>query len=310
MQAVASFLADVCIVIYLCFKRIILCLVPRFLLYKDLKGETVLITGGASGVGRLLAIKLAAVGCRVVICDLNDSGSEETVKLIKDCNGEAHFYHCDVANRQQVYRMARRIKDELGSVSILINNAGIVNGKRLLDCPDHLIEKTFQVNVLSHFWTCKAFLPDMIANNHGHIVTIASVLGYTGINALSDYTSSKSALITFHEALYLELKKDGCTGIKTTLICPFHIKTNMFNGIDLRYFPSLEVDYAVEEIIASIRSNEETVVIPRYFNLLLAFKSILPISVNSKLLEMMKASSAMDAFVGNSPERSHKRAQD
>ena len=69
---------------------------------------------------------------------------------------------------------------QVGHVTILVNNAGIVTGKTLMECPDELMRKTFDVNVVAHFWTLKAFLPHMMANNHGHIVTVASIAGWVG----------------------------------------------------------------------------------------------------------------------------------
>ncbi|XP_010769014.1 epidermal retinol dehydrogenase 2-like, partial [Notothenia coriiceps] len=78
-----------------------------------------------------------------------------------------------------------QVKREVGDVSILVNNAGIVTGKKFMDAPDSLIEKTMEVNTMAHFWTYKAFLPAMIANNHGHLVSIASSAGLISCNGLA-----------------------------------------------------------------------------------------------------------------------------
>merc|ERR1712192_318767 len=84
-------------------------------------------------------------------------------------------------------------KEEVGPVTILVNNAGIVSGNTILDTPDNKIVKTFEVNVFAHFWTIKAFLPDMIASKSGHVMNIASLAGHAGANKLVDYCSSKYA---------------------------------------------------------------------------------------------------------------------
>jgi len=101
-------------------------------------------------------------------------------------------------------------------VTVLINNAGIVTGRPLLESPDHLIELTMKVNAMAHFWTIKAFLPAMIARQHGHIVSIASSAGHAGVPGLGDYCASKYAAVGFNESLRLQLRKDGVKGVHTT----------------------------------------------------------------------------------------------
>lgn len=139
-------------------KAILLFFVPKCLRFKDVSKDIVLITGGASGLGRLMAIKFAKLGSRVVIWDLNMAGLEETAKMIeelrskKDNVGHCHYYQVDISNRFNVYAAAERVKQEIGTVTILVNNAGIVTGKRFLECEDEKIIKTFDVNILAHFW--------------------------------------------------------------------------------------------------------------------------------------------------------------
>ncbi|TSL34542.1 Epidermal retinol dehydrogenase 2 [Bagarius yarrelli] len=114
------------------------------------------------------------------------------------------------------------VKREVGDITILVNNAGIVTGTKFLQCPDTHIEKTMEVNTMAHFWTCKAFLPAMIAANHGHVVSIASSAGLIGVSGL--------AAVGFAESMALELLAIGCNGVKTTIVCPFFINTGMFEG--------------------------------------------------------------------------------
>ena len=93
----------------------------------------------------------------------------------------------------------------MGHVSILVNNDGIVSGTALLDTPDSKIIRTFDVNILAHFWTLKAFLPAMISRQDGHIVNVASLAGHSGINKLVDYCASKFAAVGLDESLRVEL---------------------------------------------------------------------------------------------------------
>ena len=128
---------------------------------------------------------------------MNIQGAEETAAFIRKQGGTAASYQVDVTNRQQVYDIAKKVTNEMGEVTILVNNAGIVSGKKIFDPEnnDSYMEKTVQVNTIAHFWTVKAFLPAMIRNNHGHFVTIASSAGLVGVNGLADYCASKFGII-------------------------------------------------------------------------------------------------------------------
>jgi len=150
-------------------------------------------------------------------------------------------------------------------VDILINNAGIVSGRKFLDTPDHLIEKTMQVNVISNFWTIKAFLPAMMKDGHGHIVTIASTAGLIGVNRLVDYCASKYAAVGLNEAIQNELRTEkGYSKIFTTLVCPYFINTGMFDGIRSKIIPILKPENVVNDIVAGILTNQEQIVMPRW----------------------------------------------
>jgi len=164
---IGNFLKGSAIATWYLIKAILLFFIPKCLRFKDVSNDIVLITGGASGLGRLMAIKFAKRGAKVIIWDLNVAGLEETAKMIEELRskrdnvGKCHHYQVDISNRANVYATAERIKQEIGTVTILINNAGIVTGKRFLDCSDEQIIKTFDVNALAHFWvsnTSKLYL--------------------------------------------------------------------------------------------------------------------------------------------------------
>lgn len=129
----------------------------------------------------------------MILWDINIAGAEETAEMIRKIGGSATAFKVDVTNREEVYRIAQQVRNEIAEVTMLINNAGIVSGKKIFD-PDNsdgYMEKTMQVNTISHFWTVKAFMPAMIAKDHGHLITIASSAGLVGVNGLADYCASK-----------------------------------------------------------------------------------------------------------------------
>ena len=124
---------------------------------KDVSGEIVLITGAGSGIGKLMALRFASLGSTVVCVDINKQANEETANEIQSKNQKAFSFTCDCSSRDDIYRVAAEIKENVGDVTILINNAGIVTGKKFLDCSDGMIQKTFEVNTIAHFWVREIF---------------------------------------------------------------------------------------------------------------------------------------------------------
>ncbi|KAM3965809.1 estradiol 17-beta-dehydrogenase 11 [Aphomia sociella] len=244
---------------------------------KDLKGGIALVTGGGGGLGSLIALRLARLGCTIVLWDINKQGLEDAVKLVKGIGGNCYGYVVDLTKREDIYRVAKKVKEEVGRVTLLVNNAGVVSGQYLLDTPDHLIQRTFDVNILAHFWTVKAFLPAMIEHNDGHIVTIASMAGHIGVPKLVDYCSSKAAACGFDESLRMELDTKGITGVNTSLICPFFIRsTGMFDEVNSRLVPQLNSNEVADRVVMAIRTNEVIALIPGLFTFLLPLKWVFP----------------------------------
>ncbi|CAH0725682.1 unnamed protein product, partial [Brenthis ino] len=243
---------------------------------KNLKDEVILITGGAGGVGKHLAIKLARLGAKVVLWDVNQEALDKTSLALEDEGYQVACYVVDLTVRDSVYKTAEKVKEEVGKVDILINNAGIVFGETLLELSDTAIETTYKVNILSHYWTVKAFLPEMINSGKGHIVTMGSVAGLLGTYRCTDYSATKFATVGFHESLFTELRAHGHNTIHATLVCPSYINTGMFDGVTPRLMPMLEPDYVAETMIDSIRKNEVNCVMPGSVRYLLPLKCLLP----------------------------------
>lgn len=265
-------------------------------------GKVTLITGGASGIGRLMALKMAAKGSHVVLWDLHDQALARTADEILAAAGKATAYHCNVAEREMVYDTADKIQRDVGKVDILVNNAGIVNGKPFLECTDDELRRTMEVNVLAHFWTVKAFLPKMIKAGRGHIVTISSAGGVVGSARLVDYSASKFAAFGFDEALRAELKKQGLP-IRTTVVCPFFINTGMFAGVRTRFpflLPILDENEVAERIIRAVARGKERLILPPFVYTTWALRFV-PVKVFDWVVDLLGVNSAMDAFRGRHP---------
>nr|XP_046263600.1 epidermal retinol dehydrogenase 2-like isoform X2 [Scatophagus argus] len=269
---------------------------------KNIAGEVVLITGAGSGIGRLMAQEFAALDTVLVLWDINQEGLKETTRLAKQGGASrVHYYLCDCSDKSEVYRVADQVKREVGDVSILVNNAGIVTGKKFMDAPDSLIEKTVEVNTMAHFWTYKAFLPAMIANNHGHLVSIASTAGLIGVNGLADYCASKFAAVGFAESVGLELLATGKDGVKTTIVCPYFINTGMFDGCQTKWprlLPILNPDYVAKKIIHAVLTDQVYLLLPKSMYLIAALKNILSMKQAILLGQYLGAFNLMDTFRG------------
>ncbi|TVY15927.1 Dehydrogenase RED2 [Lachnellula arida] len=186
--------------------------------------EIVLITGGASGIGELMAREFSAKGVKVVVLDLRPPKEPFPSGI--------HFYEADVTSSAQIANAAAEIRKAHGSPTVLINNAGVGFGRTILTVPEEAIRKTFEVNILSHFLTVKEFLPEMIERDHGHVVTIASMSSFIVPAQLVDYACTKTAAVAFNEGLASELRsRSKALNVKTTIVHPTWIRTPLIEPL-------------------------------------------------------------------------------
>jgi len=270
-----------------------------------LHNKHVLVTGGASGIGRLLVLGCARVGAAVTIWDLDEEGAARVAMEASEAGAsQAHAFACDVSDREQVYARADEVRSAAGDVDVLVNNAGIVSGKPLLDLPDEQIERTFAVNTLALYWTTKAFLPAMKDRGSGHLVTGASAAGLIGTARESDYAASKFAAVGFNESLRQELRR-GSPGVKTTVICPFYVDTGMFKGVKTRFpllLPVLKEQAVADRVLKAVRRNEPLVQMPMMVSTLPMMR-MLPVWAFDQVADFFGLNNAMDAFTGRAPAR-------
>jgi len=273
--------------------------IPQSVFFKDIGGDVVLVSGGGSGIGRLMCCKFARKGATVVTWDINAAGNRETVEMIEKEGGKAIAYTVDMSSSADIYETAKKVQKEVGKVDILVNNAGIVSGSSVLDTPDKKIVKTFEVNVLAHFWTIKAFMPSMISAKKGHVVNIASLAGHSGTNKLVDYCASKFAAVGLDESLRVELFVQGHSDyLKTTCVCPYYISTGMFAGVQSKLIPILEPEFVAERAVAGVLTNQEIVMLPAWVASLCAIKSLVPVSASLRLAQAFGLNCSMDQFKG------------
>lgn len=242
---------------------------------RSVKNKIVLITGGVSGIGRQTALLLKRMGAIVIVWDINQSGLDEMVNNVDMCS------FVDITNKSKVEETAEKVLNKYpNGIDILINNAGIVIGKSMMDLSESQIRKCFDVNVISHFWTIKCFLPKMLEKgknasgpydkNWCQIVTISSSAGRIGVSHLTDYCATKYACRGLTEAIYSEVNDMGYKHIGVSTIMPYLINTGMFDGAVASqtlimklcgcYF--LDQDYVTSEIVNAIQYNTRNLVLP------------------------------------------------
>jgi all-trans-retinol dehydrogenase (NAD+) len=268
----------------------------------NIENKLILITGGASGIGRIMAFEFARRGARAAVWDLNSAALKALEIEAAAAGHEFITAVCDVSDKKAVYRAAGELTAQYGPLDILINNAGVVYGKTLLEIQDEHIEKTFDVNVLSLFWTTKAFLPAMLERNRGHIVTIASAGGLIGVRGLADYCAGKFAAVGFDESLRMELGRLK-SAVKTTIICPFFIDTGMFEGVKTRLpflLPIMKSDRAARRIVAAILRNKKRFLMPRFVYSVLILR-LFPPAIIDAVAGFFGINHAMDEFTGRRP---------
>nr|XP_012215645.1 PREDICTED: short-chain dehydrogenase/reductase family 16C member 6-like [Linepithema humile] len=208
---------------------------------KSVAGEIVLVTGAGRGIGKELAIGYALLKATVVCWDINEETNQQTKNEIKKMGTDSvHAYRCDVTKREEVFKMAEKVRTEVGDVTILINNAGLGIVKTLLNYSDDEITRTINVNVIAHYWMLRAFLPSMIENNHGHVVALSSGLGIATSIYSTVYSPTKFAVRALMEAVNEELRlsSKGKSLIKFTTAFPTVVFNRMFKKPIIK-FPSL-----------------------------------------------------------------------
>jgi all-trans-retinol dehydrogenase (NAD+) len=260
-----------------------------------IKGKSILITGAASGLGRLLAEHFSRDGGRLILWDIDKDGVEESAARIRASGGIASAYVCDVSDPNAVASTAK----ETGDVDILVNNAGVVSGKLLGDLSTEEIQRSFGVNVLAHFWTVRAFLPGMIERGRGHIVTIASAAGLVGSPRLTDYAATKFAAFGFDDSLRAELKRYGHP-IHTTVVCPYFVRTGMFEGVRSRaslLLPLLDPEKVARRIARAVRKRRRRLILPWFVHVTFVAR-LLPVSWFDFLVRMFGIYQTMDRFEG------------
>jgi uncharacterized protein len=244
----------------------------------DFRDRVVLITGASSGIGRCLALDLAARRAVIVGCGRSLDRLQALSRELERSSPSSTVIKCDVAQLDQVRAMMTNVLSEFGKIDILINNAGAGMRRPFVETPIGVIEEIIRINYLGTVYCTHEALPSMIARRSGHIVNISSVAGKIGTLNVAGYCASKFAINGLSESLYHELKP---LGIHVSVVCPGPVQTD-FNKSFADTPPKspawlvVSPEFVSAAVIRAIEKNRFEVVLPRWLALMCWFERMTP----------------------------------
>lgn len=264
-----------------------------------IKGKNILITGGASGIGKIMGRIALEKGARsLIIWDINQDSMAATAAEYAPL-GRVYIYKVDITNSDLIARSYEQIKQEVGEVDILINCAGIVRGNKTFDQQSEQdIRLTMEVNTIAPMMITKAILPDMLRRNSGHICNIASAGGMLSNPRMSVYAASKWAAIGWSDSVRIELQEMK-SNVHVTTIAPYFINTGMFDGVKSPILPIQQPEPTARKIIRAIERDTTFCGIPFGYHFIRFWQAILPIRVFDFVFgTVFGIYHAMDHFTG------------
>lgn len=263
-----------------------------------IKGRTLLITGGASGIGRIMGRMALQRGAKkVVVWDINEDNIAATESELNSY-GEVKGYKVDVANTEMVKQMFALTTKECGDVDILINSAGIITGNKTFAEQSQLdIDRTMAINATAPMTVALQALPPMLERNVGHICNIASAAGFIANPRMSIYAASKWAVIGWSDSLRVELQESK-SNVHVTTIAPYYISTGMFDGVRSRIIPILKPEWVAKKILNAIEKNKKISSWPLGYHLIRTLQALLPLRALDLLCKVLGIYNALDHFKG------------
>lgn len=266
---------------------------------KNFENKKVLITGGASGIGKLMAEKMARRGAVVLVVDMNLEAAGQVVNEIKSRGGKAHALFANLADLESIKKLKGEVSALGINIDVLINNAGVVFGGEFEKLPLDRHLTTYRVNVDGLVAMTHTFFDDLRQSKDANIVNLASASGFIGLPYGTTYASSKWAVIGFSESLRLELLERGIQNIHVTTVCPSYISTGMFSGVKAPMFlPWLKPETIVEKIIHGIEKDCAFIKEPFVVKWVDLLKGILPLKLFTAVNKLLGVSTSMTHWKG------------
>lgn len=266
------------------------------------QGNNVLITGGASGIGKIMGRMALEKGAKtLIIWDINEA-SIAAAKAELSGYGNVCGYSADISSPASIDEAAAATKRDNGSVDILINCAGIItNNFTFCNQSDRDIDRTVDINTKGAMYVTLRFINDMRANGKGHICNIASAAGMLSMPKLSIYTASKWASIGWSDSLRIELQMEK-SPVKVTTVAPYFINTGMFDGVRSRIFRIQKPENVARKTIRAIEKGKIFQGAPFSFHFIRCCEGLVPFRLFDPLFgKGFGLYTVMDHFTGRRP---------
>lgn len=221
--------------------------------------KVVMITGASSGIGRGLALEIAARGGNLGLLARREDLLAAIVEEVRALGIKAVFATADVRDAKAVREAADRFRRELGPIDLLIANAGIGTSDHAVRLTPEHAAKVININVLGAVNSVSAVLPEMVERGQGRLVAISSLAAYRGVAKSAAYCASKAALSAYFESLRIDLRQ---TGVAVTTIHPGFIKTELTAGRKAKMPYLMELDTGVKKIVTAIEKEKKTYAFP------------------------------------------------
>jgi NAD(P)-dependent dehydrogenase (short-subunit alcohol dehydrogenase family) len=184
----------------------------------DMAGKIALVTGGASGMGQIIARRLAGQGAKVAIFDVNAQGLADTAAEAENIIA----FHCDIASLEDVEAKVAAVASSLGPIDLLVHCAALMPSHQLIDHTHEDMETLFRINYFGTTYMVRAVLPAMLARGHGRIVAFGSIAGIALVPKMGAYCATKAAVNAYMEVLQNEIRSSG---VRAHLVCPPAVNT-------------------------------------------------------------------------------------
>jgi len=184
----------------------------------DVAGKVALVTGGASGMGQIIARRLARQGAKVAIFDVNEQGLLDTAAEADNITG----YHCDISSLDDVQAKVSAVASSLGPIDLLVHAAALMPSHKLIDHSHEGMEKLFRINYFGTTYMVRAVLPSMLERGSGRIIAFGSIAGIALVPKMGAYCATKAAVNAYMEVLQNEIRDSG---VRAHLVCPPAVNT-------------------------------------------------------------------------------------
>lgn len=264
-----------------------------------IKDTVVVITGGASGIGRIMGRMALEKGAKALaIWDINEQNLQKVTSEMATL-GKVKGYRVDVSDYEAVKSAYASVQADLGPVDILINNAGVVTTNKTFDQNTQAdIDRTITINTVAPMYVALAMLPDMVKRDRGHILNITSAAGLLANPRMSVYAASKWAAMGWSDSVWIELKEMK-SQVHITTFAPYFINTGMFDGVKSWFFPILDPEKTAKKALRAVEHNTRFKGYPFAFRFARFMQGLMPMRMTDWVFgELFGIYHAMDHFTG------------